>query len=235
MGRIVFVVLFFCSQVFAATEETPSIWSADVEIGAVSTSGNTEQSNVKFRFDAARDKGQLLQNFHGDIFRAETDGSSTADKLYTFYRAGFKLDEQQSLFGRLAYEEDAFSGFDRQMDLTGGYSRKFVDSEKFRFAAETGVGARRTELETGDKETEGLVRIAGFFEWNISDNALFKQLLAFEVGEQLTTTRSESSLETAIIGNLAMKLAIKVKHNSDVLPGKENTDTESTVTLVYKF
>ncbi len=64
---------------------------------------------------------------------------------------------------------------------------------------------------------------------------LFKQLLAFEVGEQLTVSRSESSLETAIIGNLAMKFAIKVRHNSDVLPGKEKTDTESTVTLVYKF
>ncbi|MEO2173098.1 MAG: DUF481 domain-containing protein [bacterium] len=55
------------------------------------------------------------------------------------------------------------------------------------------------------------------------------------MGEQLTVSRSESSLETAIIGNLAMKFAIKVRHNSDVLPGKEKTDTESTVTLVYKF
>ena len=235
MGRLLFLVLFFCSQGLAAAEEEPSIWSTDVELGAVSTSGNTEQSNVKFRVDSARDKGQLLQNFHLDIFRAETDGEDTADKIYAFYRAGFKLDEKQSLFGRLAYEEDAFSGFDRQMDLTGGYSRKFVDSEKFRFAAETGVGARHTELETGDEETEGLVRIAGFFEWSVSENALFKQLLAFEVGEELTTSRSESSLEATIIGSLAMKIAIKVKHNSDVLPGKENTDTESTVTLVYKF
>ena len=236
MGRILFLVLFFCSQgLAAAEEEEASIWSTDVELGAVSTSGNTEQSNVKFRVDSARDKGQLLQNFHGDIFRAETDGEDTADKLYAFYRAGFKLDEKQSLFGRLAYEKDAFSGFDRQADFTGGYSRKFVDSEKFRFAAETGVGARHTELETGDEETEGLVRIAGFFEWSVSKNALFKQLLAFEVGEKLTTSRSESSLEATIIGSLAMKLAIKVKHNSDVLPGKDKTDTETTVTLVYKF
>jgi putative salt-induced outer membrane protein len=235
MRRIVFFTLFFCSQGFAAAEEEPSIWSTDVELGAVSTSGNTEQSNVKFRVDSARDKGQLLQNFHGDIFRAETDGADTADNLYAFYRAGFKLDDKQSLFGRLAYEEDAFSGFDRQIDLTSGYSRKFVDSEKFRFAVETGVGARRTELETGDKGTEGVVRIAGFFEWSVSENALFKQLLSFEVGEDLTTSRSESSLETAIVGNLAMKLAIKVTHFSDVLPGKENPDPESTVTLVYKF
>jgi putative salt-induced outer membrane protein YdiY len=229
------MALCFCSQGFAAAEEEPSIWSTNVELGAVSTSGNTEQSNLKFRVDSARDKGQLLQNFHGDIFRAETEGVDTANKLYAFYRAGFKLDDKQSLFGRLAYEEDAFSGFDRQVDLTGGYSRKFVDSEKFRFAAETGVGARRTELETGGKETEGVVRIAGFFEWSVSENALFKQTLSFEVGEDLTTSRSESSLETAIVGNLAMKLAFKVKHNSVVLPGKDKTDTETTVTLVYKF
>ncbi len=32
-----------------------------------------------------------------------------------------------------------------------------------------------------------------------------------------------------------MKLAVNVKHNSDVLPGKDKTDTESTVTVVYRF
>ena len=57
----------------------------------------------------------------------------------------------------------------------------------------------------------------------------------FEIGEELTTTRSETSLETNIVGNLAMKLAVNVKHNSDVLPGKDKTDTESTVTVVYRF
>jgi len=48
----------------------------------------------------------------------------------------------------------------------------------------------------------------------------------FEIGEELTTTRSETSLETNIVGNLAMKLDITVKHNSDVLPDKDKTDTE---------
>ena len=67
-----------------------------------------------------------------------------------------------------------------------------------------------------------------------SDNWL-EYAFGFEIGKELTTTRSETSLETNIVGNLAMKLAINMKHNSDVLPGKDKTDTESTVTVVYRF
>ncbi len=63
----------------------------------------------------------------------------------------------------------------------------------------------------------------------------FTQLLEFNIGENLTTTRSETALSVNIVGSLAMKIAVVVRHNSEVLEGKEKTDTESTVTLVYGF
>ena len=152
-----------------------------------------------------------------------------------FYRYDYSIDEKQRVFGRLAYENDEFSGFDTQVDATTGYNRTLFQEENWFLTAEAGIGARFTEFETGDDTTEALIRLAGFYEWNIGENALFKQFVGFEIGEELTTTRSETSLETNIVGNLAMKLAINVKHNSDVLPGKDKTDTESTVTVVYRF
>jgi putative salt-induced outer membrane protein len=219
----------------AATEGASSFWSGDVEVGAVFTSGNTEQSNFKLRTDIAREEGQGKHSFHADTYRAETDGDKTANKTYLFYRYDYSIDEKQRVFGRLAYENDEFSGFDTQVDATTGYNRTLFQEENWFLTAEAGIGARFTEFETGDDTTEALIRLAGFYEWNIGDNALFKQFVGFEIGEELTTTRSETSLETNIVGNLAMKLAINVKHNSDVLPGKDKTDTESTVTVVYRF
>ena len=55
------------------------------------------------------------------------------------------------------------------------------------------------------------------------------------ISQDLTTTRSETALTANIVGALAMKLALVVRHNSEVIEGKEKTDTESTVTLVYRF
>lgn len=216
-------------------EEEPKLWSTDVELGAVFTSGNTEQETFKFRLDSKREKDVWINSFHVDTFMANEDGDDTADKLYTFYRLDYRLAEDRGLFARLAYEDDAFSGFDQQSDLTFGYNQTLLERERLKIVGDAGLGARYTKVTDGDSETEALLRLAGVLEWQISDNALFTQALGFEIGEELTTTRSETALETIVVGDLAMKLAIAVKHNSEVPEGNEETDTESTVTLVYKF
>lgn len=235
MSRLVlfFATVFLGFGVFA--EEEPKFWSTDVELGAVFTSGNTEQESLKFRIGSKREKEQWVNSFHFDTFVAKEDGNDTADKLYTFYRLDYRLDDDRGLFARLAYEDDAFSGFDHQSDLTFGYNQTLLERDRLKIVGDAGLGARYTKVTDGDSETEALLRLAGLLEWQISENALFKQALGFEIGEELTTTRSETSLETMVVGDLAMKLAVAVKHNSEVPAGKDKTDTESTVTLVYKF
>ena len=97
------------------------------------------------------------------------------------------------------------------------------------------MGARYIETDLGDSSTDATVRLAGLLAWDVSENARFTQLLEFDISEDLTTTRSETALTANIVGALAMKLAVVVRHNSEVVEGKEKTDTESTVTLVYNF
>jgi putative salt-induced outer membrane protein len=212
-----------------------SAWSNEVELGAVFTGGNTEQESVKFRFDTHRDSVGYTHTLHADAFRASENDSNTAQKYYLSYRMGKKLSEDRGLFSRVAYEQDRFSGFDNQMDLTAGYNQTSLATETMNLTADFGLGAKRSELDTGVAQTEMIGRIAGLYTWQVSSNALFRQALGFEIGEELTTSRSETSLESSISGNLSMKLAFKVKHNSEVVPGKNKSDRESTVTLVYKF
>jgi putative salt-induced outer membrane protein len=212
-----------------------SAWSSEVELGAVFTGGNTEQESVKFRFDTHRDGVSHTHTLHADAFRASENDSNTAQKYYLSYRMGKRLSEDHGLFARVAYEQDRFSGFDNQMDLTAGYNRTFLSTETMNLSADFGLGAKRSEFDTGVAQTETIGRLAGLYSWQVSSNALFRQALDFEIGEELTTSRSETSLESTISGNLSMKLAFKVKHNSEVVLGKDKSDRESTVTLVYKF
>lgn len=236
MFRLVVVTLLLIQSSMAlAQEEKPKYWSGDVELGAVSTSGNTEQTSVKLRTDIIREKDQWINSFHFDTYNASEDGDETAERFYTFYRLDYRLAEDRGLFGRLAYEDDKFSGFKNQADLTFGYNQTLVSRATWSFKGDIGLGVRRSELDTGDTNTEMIVTTVGYLDWQISENALFKQLLSFDVGEDLTITRSETSLEANIIGALAMKLALMVKNSSEAPAGKEKTDTETTVTLVYKF
>lgn len=232
--RIVAVILLV--PVVALAEEQQKFWSTDVELGAVFTSGNTEQETVNFRVDAKREKNSWINAVHLDTLQASQDDDDTADKLYMFYRLDYRLDEGRGLFGRVAYEDDAFSGFEEQVDVTFGYNQTLLQRDNLFISGDVGLGAKYIKLEsTGEDSTDTLLRVAGLLEWDVSDNAVFKQLLEFEVAEDLTTTRSETSLESSIAGNLAMKLAYNVRHNSEVAAGKDKTDTESTVSLVYHF
>jgi putative salt-induced outer membrane protein YdiY len=190
---------------------------------------------VKLRFDTNRDAENYTHTLHADAFKASENDSSTAQNYYLSYRIGKKLSEDRGLFARIAYDQDRFSGFDNQMDLTAGDSQTFLSSATMKLSADFGLSAKRSEFDSGVTQTETIGRLAGLYTWQIGSNAQFRQALDFEIGDELTTSRSETSLESTIAGNLAMKLAFKVKHNSEVVAGKKKTDQESTVTLVYMF
>lgn len=223
-----------CAMAASDEEEADKSWSGTVELGAVFTSGNTEEENTKLRIDAVR-AGELWQHtFHVDGLRSSRDDELTAHRVYASYQLDRKLNGD-SLFGRFAYEDDRFSGFDYQADLTGGYSKELFARETLKLNGDAGIGVRHSRLDTGERDNELIFRLAGDLHWQISENAVFEQKLSTEIGQESTISRSQTSVTSNIIGSLAMKLAYYVRHQSDVPINKEKTDTEASVTLVYKF
>ena len=97
-----------------------------------------------------------------------------------------------------------------------------------------GVGVRWSRLNDSDFD-EPIVRLAGDYDWNISDTASFGQQLSAEAGSQTNIYRSETSIETQILNNLSLRFSINIKHQTDVPPGREKTDTETSVTFVMNF
>ena len=210
-------------------------WTNEIELGAVVTTGNTEEQNLKLRVDSVRELDQWRHHVHLDNLRSSKDNETTAQKLYAFYQADYKLDEDRSVFGRVAYDDDRFSGFNYQADITAGYSQTIFANTTMRLSGDAGVGMRLTEVTTGDRDEEGILRLAGKYVWEVSDNASFQQLLSTEIGNDSTISRSDTSIKANINGSLSMKLALVVKHNSAVPVDRKATDTETSVTLVYGF
>ena len=219
----------------SAVAEDAEAWATEVEVGLVSTSGNTDTQNLKLRADSKGDFAHFRHHFHLENLQSSTDGSVTAQKFYAFYQADYKLDEISAVFGRISYDDDRFSGFKYQSDLTAGYSRMLFDTGTMALTGDVGVGLRVSELDSGQKNEEGIVRLAGKYAWEVSGNAAFQQLLSSEIGSKSTISRSDSSITATINGSLSMKLSLTVKHNSVVPVGRDKTDTETSVTLVYGF
>ncbi|MFT4721012.1 MAG: putative salt-induced outer membrane protein [Candidatus Azotimanducaceae bacterium] len=219
----------------AADEEDAQGWTNEVELGLVATSGNTDTENLKLRADSLANVGKFLHNLHFDSLRATTDGEITAQKLYAFYQADYKIGENRSMFGRVSYDNDRLSGFNYQADITVGYSQRLYTTETMSLTGAAGAGMRITEFDSGDQQEEPILRLAAVYLWNVSDNAVFQQKLSTEIGNESTVTRSDSSIKATISGSLSMKIALTVKHNSVVPVDRKKTDTETSFTLVYGF
>lgn len=210
-------------------------WNSQLELGAITTTGNTEDESlkVKGRVELVKDDWDYVWSV--DAFRSSRQDQLTAQRFYTVGSADYQLSEVSFVEGRLAYEDDRFSGYDSQTDLSVNYGRTTltnIDNMNLTYTA--GLGVRRSESEAEDFD-EVIFRLAGDYKWDISENALFNQVLSAEAGNETSIYRWESSIETNILENLSLKFTFNVKHQTDVPVGRENTDTATSVTLVMNF
>ncbi len=199
------------------------------------TTGNTDEENFNGQGDFTRDAEKWRHNFHIDTLRSSKDDELTAQKLYASIKSDYKFGDERFFFSRVSYEDDRFSGFDYQVDFTLGYGQSLLDTDKVKFEAHVGPGNRWSKQDDGTTESAAIVRIAGDLHWNLSESAVFEQVLSTEIGRDAAISRSVSSLKTKILGRLAMKFSYAVKHNSKAPEATGGTDTETSVTLVYSF
>jgi putative salt-induced outer membrane protein len=219
-----------------AQEEPVDKYKGNAELGYVKTTGNTETQTLNFKSKVEANYNKWRQTLKLEALNSRDGDVTTAEKYLGSLKTDYRFTKRDYAFGLLAYENDRFSGYKYQANISVGYGRQVIDRKNLWLNLEGGPGARFSELdETGESQDEFILFLAGDFGWQISETSLFEQELSTEIGEDSTITRSTTSLSAQIVGSLAMKLSYKVKHTSDVPPDIEKTDTETSVTLVYKF
>ncbi|MEX0739451.1 MAG: DUF481 domain-containing protein [Pseudohongiella sp.] len=212
--------------------------ATELELGAIFTSGNTNDENIRFRgrFDAIRDDWSY--RFSMDGFRSSTDDELAAQRLYTVGSATYNFDPDNFVQGRVAHDDDRFSGYDSQTDASLSYGQvilRDIDNMSLSYTVGAGVRSTRSSEIGADDFVEGIIRVSTDYSWDISDSARFIQILSVEAGEESSIGRSESGIETDIMENLSMKFTVNVKHQTEVPLGREKTDTEASITLLLRF
>jgi len=219
----------------SAHSQEESGLATQVEFGAIFTSGNTENENIKYKIVLDWVQQNWDYKFTSDGFRSSQDGISNAQRLYHSASANYTNNEVSYAQGRVAYENDKFSGFDNQSDVTFSYGRNILQNrDNMSLALTGGVGARRSVI-AGDADTEGLARFAANYLWNLSESADFIQDFSVDAGSNSSIYRTETGVQTDILENLSLKFTVKVKHQTEVPVDREKTDTETAITLVLNF
>lgn len=219
----------------AAEEEEQSPWAGKALLGYLSTSGNTDNSNLNSAFEISYTSGAWKHMFATAAIHATEDDDTTAEAYEAGWKSERNFSESNYIFGQLDWRKDRFSGYDKQFSQTIGYGRRLIDKEKHKLNAEIGAGARQSDLADGTEESETIVRGGLDYTWQLSETAAFAQIIVVESGSANTYTESVTKLSAALVGNLALVASYTIKNNSDVPPLTENTDAFTALSLEYTF
>jgi len=231
--------LFLMATVSMASAADPQVtdssWKGNVELGIVTTTGNTETETINAKARAVTEREKWRHTVFVESLNSSNGGDTTAERYVVNGQSDYKFGEHNYFFVMVNYENARFSGYDYRVSEALGYGRRVIGNAALTLDLEIGPGARQSKLDTGGSEDELTVRGAAKLAWKISDTSTFTQDLNTDVGEDTTVTKSVTALTAQVNGSLATKITYTIKNTSGVPVGVEKTDTETAVTLVYSF
>jgi putative salt-induced outer membrane protein len=218
-----------------AQEPPKSPWSGKATLGYLATTGNTETSTLNTGFEVGYTVGKWAHLLTAAAVQASENKVTTAEAYDAGWKSERNITDHDFLFGRLSWRKDRFGAFDTQFSQTVGYGRRLIDADKHKLNAEIGAGLRQSKDQLGVEEDETIFRGGLYYKWLLSETAEFRQDLTAEGGEKNTYVESVTALSAKVLGNLALVASYTIKHNTDVPPLTEKTDTYTALSLEYAF
>jgi putative salt-induced outer membrane protein len=206
------------------------------ELGLLYASGNTETETLNSALELTWEEGAWFNEAKASFVYGRDDGTTNSNRFVVGNRTKYAFSERSYFFGALRYDRDRFSAFRYQGTLALGVGRLLIDTEQHRLSVEAGPGFRVAERrDTDDTENEVILRGLADYGWIVSENTELTNRLLVEAGSDNTFAENTLGLTVAINARIALKAGVAVRHNTDVDPGREKTDTLTTMNLVYNF
>lgn len=210
-------------------------WSGEGSLSAGVTSGNTKTTDaaaglkVANQFGEWRAKGDLVAEY------GETSNNETKNR----FKVGAQLDRDFDAtwygFARTSYEEDKFAAFDTRTFAGLGVGAKVIAEPNTKLTLEFGPGYRWDELANGTEEDSVAVRGAAFYKHDFNEAVAFSNDLEILYADVSTQVFNSTGITAKLTDTLAARVSYDVRHETDVLPGRKETDTATRVSLVYGF
>lgn len=220
-----------------------SLWEGELELGILVDSGNTDATTLKGRMYLQQDRDNWRNSIRLSSRYREVDNNTTEERYHASSQADYKLNETDYGFVRGRYDDDRFAALDYRISAVSGYGRRTWRRGERYLDLSMGLGYSVTRYDTPtgsrlDENIDGVVsRIAVELVYPVSINAEFRQQASTEVSLSNfeSTSLSITSLQADVGRSFALKVSYIVERDSEVPAGTVNTDTETSLTLLYAF
>ena len=210
-------------------------WTGKGELGGSFATGNSDNESanaaflIKGKYDVWSHEFAFAGNYGND------GDETTAQRWEVRGQSNYDFTPKAYWFGAGRYEDDRFSAYDYQGTIATGLGYRFVDTDDTKFWVQGGPGYRVSkERETGDTVDGVIFRGDVGFEQKITANTKIIDRFLIEAGSDNTYLQNDLGLEVSINSTLALRVGYQVRHNTDVPPATEKTDTLTTIGLIYE-
>ena len=211
-------------------------WKGKGEAGIVFARGNTNADTINFKLGMSEEVDRWKHSLEMAALRATSGGVRSADRYMAGWQSNCKLSDRSFSFGGLRYERDLFSGFDYQATASVGLGYKFYDTDKIKLSGQAGAGYRRIKDGVTGATSGNAVFVTGLDYENVL-TATTKVVDKFhsESGSDNTLLTNFAGVEVKMSTALALSVGLDVQHNTTPPAPRKQTDTVTTVNLVYAF
>lgn len=241
MNRSILAVALMALSPWAVAEDATAP-AGNAELGFSNTTGNSEVTTVKGKVEYKHWLSDFENRYLLEALYVEDDQQVSKERYYGEAQSNYRFSEHSYLFGFASNDIDKFSGYRYVATAAAGYGRRLYQGNKIYLDGEIGPGYSYKRVDPAQAPDAGnessiIARANLDFWWAFSDNAEFRQKLASDISlsGNATITKAESSVTASLVGSLAMKFAFAVKHTTKPVDDKDSLDTETSMTLLYKF
>ena len=213
-------------------------WEGSMGFSFVSTSGNSDTQTLGFDFSLKRKPEPWGLDAGAYYLSSEDDGNTTAERYGARLRGERALSERWNAWAGLSGEHDAFAGYDLRAIVGGGAAWTAVKSARHELVFDGGLTWTSEDL-IGVEDRDYLGGLLGLtWAWHPNEGTTIGERLVWFPNFDRTSDwrlRSETSVEAALSARLALKLGYLVRYDNEPVPGYDETDTTTTVSLVVNF
>jgi len=232
-------VLPAAAQVAPAPAAAMPRWRAEIDLGYVSTAGNSRVRTLNVAEQVAFNPGlwRFAQSF--SIVNGYTNDSETVSTIKAGLRADYAVGTGFRLFALGHYTRDRFAGISSRFEEAAGLAYGVLAGPTHVLDVEAGAGRTQQTAVGGSTQQYWVSREALHYKLNFTTRAFFEQKA--ELLNDLENTKNllvntESDVVAPVLSNVGLKLGYAVRFaNEPPAPGIRKTDTVLSTALQLVF
>ncbi|SFP34423.1 DUF481 domain-containing protein [Tranquillimonas alkanivorans] len=215
--------------------QVPQGWRGSFALSGSVSDGNTDEGDLSIAGRLTYGIGNWVHSFGLAGEYGESDGDKDQEEFYATYEGTRYFTPRFYAFGIGRFEYDNFDTIERDAFIGLGPGYRIINQPDLTWRVQAGPGWRYTEDQTGDDNTEFAWIAASRVYYGLTDTVALTNDTEILGSDENTTYWNDLGVNFEVSNTLTTRISYQVEHNTDPLPGFDDTDQSLNVALILGF